>query len=90
MGWASAGETIFQPVAREVVACGIDDEDVTLILATLILALQQAGWVTEDESLEEFSYHPAAVAAFAERGVYLPGKRCPHCDGVLEDDDNDA
>jgi hypothetical protein len=50
MGW-SAGNTVFDPVARKARELGLSDEQVTGLLTILIRELQDRDWDTEDESL---------------------------------------
>lgn len=73
MGW-SGGNEIFDVVARKVTGqCFLvcDDEHCICvpILDTLIRALQDAGWDTEDESLERFVGVKVVVEAFRRRGI---------------------
>lgn len=72
MGWASASE-IFNPVCIALQKAFMIPEARTAVLVTLIKALQDGDWDTEDESLEEFKDDPAVVAAFRQCGVYLWG-----------------
>ena len=69
MGYASAGHRIFDPVMKELMGC--DSLTRYLVALTLIKALQEEDWDTEDESLEIFAGDRAIVRAFAERGIHL-------------------
>lgn len=73
MGWASAGQTIFDPVIHALIEAGASDEIKATVAHQLIEVLRENDWDTEDESLEEFADDPVIVAAFAEYEVYLPG-----------------
>jgi hypothetical protein len=77
MGW-SAGNTVFDPVARKARELGLSDEQVTELLTILIRELQDRDWDTEDESLEEFEDDAAIVEAFRRQGIYV---RCGEEDG---------
>lgn len=70
MGWNSGNE-VFDPVARKARELGLPDEQVTALLSTLIGALQDRDWDTEDESLEEFEDDAAIVEAFRQNGIYV-------------------
>lgn len=72
MGWASAGY-IFDPVCKALQKSFMVPEARQKILVTLIKALQDGDWDTEDESLEQFAEDPVVVKAFQECGVYLWG-----------------
>jgi hypothetical protein len=73
MGWASAGQAIFDPVMQALIDAGASDEIKATIASRLIDVLQENDWDTEDESLEEFANDPVIVAAFADHEIYLPG-----------------
>lgn len=70
MGWASAGD-IFNPVCEKLQVAHLWDSTRKDILVTLISALQEGDWDTEDESLEKFEDDPIVVAAFRECGVEI-------------------
>jgi len=71
MGWGSAGYAIFNPVAKGLIDAGASDEIKTSVLSSLIVALRDGDWDTEDESLEQFKDDPAIVEAFRQHGVIL-------------------
>lgn len=68
MGWASAG-AIFDPVAQALIDLGADRDTKRKVLGTLITALQEGDWDTEDESLQQFRHDVDIVALFKEHGV---------------------
>lgn len=57
MGWASGGY-IFDPVCEALLDTDIADDKLEKVLTTLIKALQDGDWDTEDESADEFENHP--------------------------------
>ncbi len=67
MGWASAGD-IFDPVAKALIAAGVDRPTKITVLGTLIDKLRDGDWDTEDESLGLFAHDPAIVEAFHRHG----------------------
>jgi hypothetical protein len=79
MGWASAGG-IFDPVARELIASGADDDTRRKVCSILIGVLQGGDWDTERESLHEFADDPAIVQAFGENWVFLSVCHAEHPD----------
>jgi hypothetical protein len=68
MGWNSANE-IFDPVIGALRGADVPAATLKHVAVTLIKALQDGDWDTEDESLEEFKDDPVIVAAFAECGI---------------------
>jgi hypothetical protein len=72
MGYASAGQVIFNPVMRALIEANASEDLIAHIASVLIDALRDADWDTEDESLEEFKNYPEIVATFALKGVHLP------------------
>lgn len=77
MGWNSAG-SVFGPVAKLLQTAHVWPETKKRILVTLIKALQEQDWDTEDESLGQFTGDPVVVAAFRECGVEIqPAENTP-------------
>lgn len=68
MGW-SAGNEVFDPVARKVRELGLTDGQVTEILVVLIRELQDRDWDTEGESLDLFEDDEAIVEAFRRQEI---------------------
>jgi hypothetical protein len=69
MGWNSASE-IFDPVCEALQNAFLIPQTRKKILVTLITALQEGDWDTEDESLDKFQDDRVVVEAFKECGVY--------------------
>lgn len=69
MGWAG-GNDIFDAVAHDVMAAPIARAVRMRILSTLIGALQDQDWDTEDEALGRWSMHREAVDAFRLQGIH--------------------
>lgn len=65
MGWNTAND-IFDQVCRKLQTSFVWPQTRQAILVTLIKALQEQDWDTEDESLELFLDDPVVVAAFRE------------------------
>lgn len=68
MGWNTANE-IFDPVCRMLQKSFLVPQTRKAIMVTLIKALQDQDWDTEDESLEIFAGDAVVVAAFKECGI---------------------
>jgi hypothetical protein len=68
MGW-SRGSDIFDPVARELIACGADRHTKFRVLGTLLDKMLDADWDCADESLDEFRNDPDIVALFTTRCI---------------------
>ena len=71
MGWGSAGYRIFDPVAQGLIDAGASEEIKRHVLSGLIEVLQENGWDTEHDSLDNFADDPVVVAVFAEHGIEL-------------------
>lgn len=70
MGWCSAGR-YFEPVADKLIETGASDDTRYEVCKTLISALQEGDWDTEDESLGLYTEDEAIVRAFRDCGVYV-------------------
>jgi hypothetical protein len=68
MGW-NRGSDIFDPVARQLIACGADRHTKFTVLGTLLDKLLDEDWDTADESLEEFRHDRDIVALFTTRCI---------------------
>lgn len=70
VGWASAG-TIFDNMARALIAANASEDIKRQALGQLIDDLQEGDWDTEHESLEQFQRDAVIVDLFAQRGIHL-------------------
>lgn len=60
----SGGNEIFDSVADKLIELSVSDEIKTEVLDTLIKALFESDWDTEDESLDTYAHDSAIVEAF--------------------------
>ena len=95
MGWASAGDSVFNPVTRALIRAEVSESQITEICEDLIGTLSAEDWDTQDESLREFENVPAVVKAFNRHGMAARHQRsangevtadirCMGCDRMVE------
>lgn len=89
MGW-SEGNPIFNKVAERAAVLVPDEKARTELLTSLVEALQDTDWDTEDESLALFLGDPAAVEAFRRCDIEVQEWMTEQAEGDDDDGDDDA
>ena len=82
MGWSS-GDKVFEPVVNKLIEHYYPDDAMEEVVYTLIVALEERGWDTVDESIG--LYDSPAVLAAANRLGYYADHQIPE-DGTYSKD----